>query len=442
MSGLPIRLRLTAAFACAMVLLLAATGLFVYLRLRADLDESIDAGLQARWSAAAGLLAASGSLAGFPIEDPEETFVQLLGSDGRVIAAVGRARVAALSAGELPTVDTITLERPVEGVDGTPRILAGPVQGGVLVVGQSLGSRDEPLADLLFSFLVGGPLAVVAASVMGYGVARAGLSPVDAIQATAAAISDAGDGRRLPVPHSGDEIQRLAETLNEMIDRLERSYERERRFVADASHELRTPIAVVKTELEAALLAGDHGPEAGASLRAAIDELDDLAQLAEDLLVIARTADSGLPLARAPIGVEALLEDVRARFADRAARHGRLIVVEAEANLVVVADPMRLRQALSNLVDNALRHGRGTVTIRASADRDALHLDVTDEGEGFPEDVRGRAFERFARGEHGRTGSGSGLGLSIVKALAEAHRGSAVIREGRPTTVRITLPLR
>lgn len=437
--GVPIRLRLTVTFAGAMILLLAAAGLFVYLRLRADLDESIDAGLRARWSAAAELIAASGRLDGFPIEDLEEGFVQLIGPDGVVVGGAGRADRVPLTDEELATRASITVERPVAGLDGIPRILVVPVDAGLLVVGQSLAARDEPLADLVVSFLVGGPLAVVAASMLGYGLARAGLAPVDAIQTTAADISKAGDGRRLPVPDTRDEIQRLAVTLNQMIDRLERSFERERRFVADASHELRTPIAVVKTELEAALLAGDHGPVVGEALRAAVDELDDLAQLAEDLLVIARTSESGLPLARQAIPVDSLLEDVRTRFVDRAGRHGRSIRLEGGGGIQAMVDPMRLRQALANLVDNALRHGRGDVTMRAFEEAGWVHLEVADEGAGFPEDLRD-PFERFARGEQGRSETGSGLGLSIVLALAEAHGGTAEIRHGKPTTVRITIP--
>lgn len=357
-----------------MVLVLAGVGLFVYLRLRLDLNESIDAGLQARWTAAAELFASSGTVSGFPLEDPEEAFVHLVDPSGSVLDSAGLANGSAVTPIELEQAldGPVRVERRVRGIDGTARMLAGPVRAGsdvvLVVAGQSLGDRDEALRDLLTSLIVGGPVAVVVASVLGYGLARVGLSPIEAIRRTAAEVSSAGDGRRLPVPDTRDEVHRLAVTLNEMIERLERSFERERRFVADASHELRTPIAVVKTELEAALLFGDCGPQAGDSLRAAIDECDSLAQLAEDLLVIARTSEAGLPLAREPVFLRVLLEDVRDRFTDRAGRHGRVIKVDLKRDGEVVVDPVRMRQALANLVDNALRHGAGDITLSGLLD--------------------------------------------------------------------------
>jgi signal transduction histidine kinase len=267
-----------------------------------------------------------------------------------------------------------------------------------------------------------------------------GLTPVDAMRRTAAALSSTGDGRRLPVPDTGDEIRRLAVTLNEMIDRLDRSVERERQFVADASHELRTPIAVVKTELEAALLAGDCGPQASESVHAAIDECDSLTQLAEDLLVLARASHAGLPLARQQVSIRWLLEGVRDRFVERSDRHHRAITIDLAGDGDVVVDPVRIRQALANLVDNALRHGAGRITLRGSADTTEVRLEVLDEGSGLEPELAGRAFARFSQGDRAGSRGGAGLGLSIVKAVAEAHGGTAAILPGAPTTVRITLP--
>ena len=157
-----------------------------------------------------------------------------------------------------------------------------------MVVGQSLDDRDETLAGLVASFAIGGPIAVLLASLLGYALAAAGLRPVEAMRRRAAEVSLERDGERLPLPAAHDEIRRLGETLNEMLDRLRGSLERERRFVADASHELRTPVAVIKTELEGALRAGGHDPRVREALVAAVEECDHLAQLAEDLLVLAR----------------------------------------------------------------------------------------------------------------------------------------------------------
>ena len=208
-----------------------------------------------------------------------------------------------------------------------------------------------------------------------------------------------------------------------MLDRLRRSYERERRFVADASHELRTPVAVIKAELEAALRRAPAQGELRAALVAGIEECDHLAQLAEDLLTVARTGEGGLPVRLAPVAVGDLLAGVRDRFGDRAAERGRPIAVESADGLRVSADELRLRQALGNLVDNALRHGDGPIVLRSRASGEAVDVEVADGGPGFPPELADRAFERFARGDAARTRGGAGLGLAIVRAIAEAHGG-------------------
>jgi two-component system OmpR family sensor kinase len=312
----------------------------------------------------------------------------------------------------------------------------------VVVVGQSLDDRDETLAGLVASFAIGGPIAVVLASLLGYGLAAAGLRPVEAMRRRAGEISLRRDEDRLPLPAARDEVRRLGETLNEMLDRLRRSFERERRFVADASHELRTPVAVIKTELEAALRAGGHEPQVHEALVAAVEECDNLAQLAEDLLVIARSAEGALPVRPASVAVSELFDSVRERFAGRARERGREIRIEPTDGLRVRADELRLRQALGNLVDNALRHGEGAVVLRArpGGNGSGTVLEVSDSGPGFAPDIAGRAFERFARGDRARGRDGTGLGLSIVRAIAEAHHGRAELVPGVGSTVRIWLP--
>jgi signal transduction histidine kinase len=428
MSRLPIRVRLTVAFAAAMALVLAAAGLFVYAWVRADLDESVDDALEAR----AAAVARSGVAAGVP-GDAEDGFARVVTHDGRVVAAAGGARGA---------VAPVSGEREVPGIDGTARVLARRVvdesepapdavvvagRDVVVVVGQSLEDRDEVLAGLVAAFALGGPLAVALASLLGYALAGSALRPVEAMRRRAAA----GD-ERLPLPAAHDEIRRLGETLNDLLARLRRSLERERRFVADASHELRTPLAVLKTELEAGL----RGPEKDAAISSAIEEVDRLSQLAEDMLVLARTAEGELPVRPETLRARALLEGVRDRFAERAQRAGREILVE-DGDASVDGDPLRLRQALGNLVDNALRHGGGEVVLRAVAEDGGVALEVSDAGAGFAPDIAGRAFERFARGDTARTRGGTGLGLAIVRAIAEAHGGRAAL-EG--ATVRVWLP--
>ena len=439
MSRLPIRLRLTAAFALAMVVVLAAAGLFVYLRLEDSLDESIATTLEAR----ADAFGAAGPGA---VGDPEEAFAQLIGDGGRVLSARGGAPAPALGADDLRRAASgpLLVDRRVDGIEGTARVLARPrataTGRAVVVVGQSLDDHDETLSGLITSFAIGGPIAVLLASLAGYGLAAAGLAPVEAMRRRAEGVSLEGTGAELPLPVARDEVRRLGETLNAMLARLRTSFELERRFVADASHELRTPVAVLKTELEGALRSGDYGPGVRDSLVAAVEECDHLAQLAEDLLVVARSGDGELPVRREPLDAGEVAASVRARFEDRARATGRELAADVAAGVRVDADPLRLRQALGNLTDNALRHGAGTVTLSARRVPGGVELEVRDEGPGFPPELAARAFERFSRGDDARTRGGAGLGLAIVAAIARAHGGRARIAEGPGAAVRLEIP--
>jgi signal transduction histidine kinase len=439
-SAVPVRLRLTAAFAVAMALVLVGAGLFVYQRLRNDLDESVTAGLVVRANA---VLAARSPAAGATEED-EEGFAQVLGPDGRVAAAAGRVRGNVLSPAELRrarTREQTLVERHIPGIEGTARVLARTGRGSEIVaVGQSLQDRDDTLHNLVRSFALGAPIAVLLASVLGYGLAAAGLRPVEAMRRRARDVSLSRADERLPLPAARDEIRRLGETLNEMLDRLSRSFERERRFVADASHELRTPVAVIKAEMEGALRAGGHAPQVREALVASIEECDHLAQLAEDLLILARSSEGQLPVRPEPLELREQLERVASRFGDRAAERSRSISVDAGDEPSVYADELRLRQALGNLVDNALRYGQGEVVLRARRAGPGLALEVADQGEGFTAAFAARAFERFARDDLTRARDGAGLGLSIVRAIAEAHGGRAEVVAGAGATVRLWLP--
>lgn len=438
MSRVPIRVRLTAAFALAMVVVLVGAGAFVYLRLSADLNDAIEGDLQAR------VVAGPSDAAG----DAEEQLTQLMRFDGKLIASKGLASEPVLSgdAARALAYDGGMVEREVDGYDADLRLAANVVTnkagGQVFVVGVSLEDRNEALGSLVASFAIGGAIAVAIASLLGYLLAAAGLRPVEAMRRRAAQVSLEHGGDQLPLPIAHDELRRLGETLNEMLDRLHESFERERRFVADASHELRTPIAVVKTELEGTLRSGEVGPGARESLVAAVEECDHLTQLAEDLLVLARAGEGKLPVRREPIVVAELLEGVRDRFADRARERGRDVRIECADDLRLSGDRQHLRRALGNLLDNALRYGEGDVLLAATSDGELIELEVSDSGRGFAPEFGGKAFERFTRRDDARTRGGTGLGLAIVQAVAEAHGGSAEILGERLATVRISLPKR
>ena len=445
MRRVPIRLRLTAAFALAMLLVLAAAAVFVYAQVRTELNESVEASLRARADAVEARAGRSGeALVGDgTLLEAEEYLAQVISPSGRLLASAGGARASAVDNDRLERAGSgpLFFDARLEGIEGTARVLARPLPGrpGVLAVGQSLDDRDETLAGLIAAFAVGGAVAVVLASLLGYLLATAGLAPVEAMRRRATEISLAGDDS-LPLPAANDEVRRLGETLNEMLGRLRGSFERERRFVADASHELRTPVTVLKAEIEAALQAGGHEPNVRDSLVAALEECDHLAQLAEDLLVVARTGDGALPLRVEDLDAKRLLEETRDRFRFRAEQQGRTISMTADADLTLAADPLRIRQALGNLVDNALRHGGGDIDLGAAQADGSVDLTVTDDGDGFPAELAHTAFDRFTRGDTARTRGGAGLGLAIVRTIAEAHRGTAELVAGPRTTVRIRLP--
>jgi two-component system, OmpR family, sensor kinase len=451
MRRLPIRARMTLAFALAMVVVLVATALFIYVRQRSDLDETINDALRSRSDDVAALIRQSGKrLAedhGRRLAESDEAFVQILTPAGRIVDGTTGAHVPVLRHEEAKRAARFALvfERRVAAINGPARILARPVaEGGqslVVVTGTQIEDRHDALSDLLRSFLIGGPIAVLLASGMGYLLASAGFAPVEAMRQRAKRISLTRDGERLPLPEAKDEVRRLGETLNEMLGRLEASLERERRFVSDAGHELRTPVAVAKTELEAALRTRDDA-KLRMSLVAALEEMDHLAQLSEDLLLIARAGDGPLPLKLEDVNVAELIERTQQRFADRAREQGREIVVEAPVGIRASVDELRTRQALGNLVDNALRYGGGDIRLSGRESGGIVEIDVSDEGPGFSADFAPCAFERFTRAAEGRTRGGAGLGLAIVRAVAEAHGGTAAIVESPSggATVRLRLP--
>ena len=227
------------------------------------------------------------------------------------------------------------------------------------------------------------------------------------------------------MPRTGDEVERLGETLNEMLTRLEAALERERDFVADAGHELRTPLALLRTELELALRHAESPEEVREAVRWASQEAARLSQLADDLLLIARSDRGKLPLRIETLDAGQLFATVVSRFEWQAEDAGRPLESDAPPSVRLSGDRLRLEQALANLVDNALRHGGGRVRLAVAGADGRVELHVQDQGPGFPPEFLDGAFERFSRPEAGRAGGGSGLGLSIVKAIAEAHGGTA-----------------
>ncbi|MDX6609457.1 MAG: hypothetical protein QOF85_1382 [Solirubrobacterales bacterium] len=438
-----------------MALVLGATGVFVYLRLANELDATINAGLRSRASDVASLVkeADSGLREGHRnLVGRNESFAEVLDASGGVTdASLAIGHHVLLTPAQLRRAlrEPVYINRgPLPGLQDESRLLAVPVEARgrkqVVVVGTSTKARSESLTDLAQLLLVGGPFALLLASLAAYGVAAAALKPVEAMRSRAAEISAAEPDHRLPVPQTHDEVARLGKTLNEMLERLGEALEHERAFVADASHELRTPLAILRTELELALAAGRSPEELRAALASAAEETDRLSQLSEDLLTIAQTERGELPLRLTRLGLQDALEGVGRRFSRRAEEGGREIDVSAPSSLVLEADRLRLDQAVGSMVDNALRYGTGTIELEARADDGLVEIHVQDQGAGFPAEFLSRAFERFSRASASDRDGGSGLGLAIVQTVARAHGGEAHVanRTGGGADVWLTLPTR
>lgn len=451
---LSIRAKLAVAFAAAMVLILSLSAVFIYARVSADLNETLDENLRSRADEVGALISTA---AGRPAQleaqrlvEGEDAFSQVLDTsggpigevtppDGEIVASTLRpgsgTPLTAQEVERAATRPTFLSERSVPGIAGEARILARPVTAGdhvfIAVVGATTEDRSETLDGLRYTFLIGAPIALLLACGLGYALAGRALAPVEAMRRRASEITLERSGERLPLPRADDEIHHLGATLNTMLDRIEASLERERVFVADASHELRTPLAILRTELDLAGRQQRSPEELRAAIASAGEEVDRLSRLAEDLLVIARSDQGRLPIKRDQVDLRDLLERVRSRFEPRAAEAGRALEVEGPTGARAELDPLRIEQALGNLVDNALRHGEGAISLGASAGPDRTELWVSDAGAGLEDGFEHRAFERFTRADEGRTGGGAGLGLAIVRAIAEAHGGEASAQGSR-----------
>lgn len=451
MKRLPIRVRLTLAFAAAIGAVLAGGGFLLYHHLANSLDRTLDQSLRAR-SADVVAIVRQGDpglreAPPAPVADATASFAQVIDSRGTVRDHSPGLQPQPLLTGPLlhrAQTGTLLIQR-AHRLGADVRLLAIPLgaenQRVVLVVGAPLRSRDQTLANLRSELLVGGPAALLLASLIGYLVAGAALRPVERMRTRAAMITEQHLSERLPEPPANDEIARLGATLNQMLARVERAVKRERSFVADASHELRAPLALIRTEVDLALDLPRDAGELQAALRSIGEEADRLSQLADDLLLLARLDEGELALRKEPLDVHEVLHDVAERFGRRAADDGRRIDVDAPT-LGVEADRVRLEQALVNLVENALRHGAGTVTLTASSRGDSVEIHIADEGPGFDTGVANTAFERFTRGDQARGSGGAGLGLAIVNAIVTAHRGSIAISidAQRGADVVLTLP--
>ena len=446
---MPIRLRLAVAFA-AIAAALFALGSWAFASGLSSAQLSlIDSQLTVQLTQAARYLP-PGSTAGVSLSPPGDYLIQ-------VIDASGRVRGASPDAGTVPLVTADQLAQARHGrisVTNTAdeegvRIAAAPLAdhpGWVAIAGESLETYDSTQGQVVRELAIGGAVFVAVAGLGAYGLARAALAPVERLRRQVAAISGRGEASSVEVPATRDEVAALADTMNDLLGRLQSALARQRAFTADASHELRSPLAVLRGELELATRPGRTREDLAVAVRNAAAEAQRLTRLTEDLLLLARNDEDRLSLRLAPTEISRLLVASAGQAASRLAEADLTCRVDAQPGTYADLDADRIRQAVDNLVDNALRFAPGgsVIVLAARAHGTDLNIEVRDDGPGFPAAFQPHAFERFRRPDSGRArgDGGAGLGLAIVRAIVTAHGGVATAgnRPGGGAVVRLRLP--
>jgi signal transduction histidine kinase len=365
---------------------------------------------------------------------PDDQLVQVVAARGTVIGATRNINTLGPISDVRPPADTVRLwpaGRLIPGDDEKYRLLAqaitAPSGAMVIYVGSSLTEVDETVHKLAKLLLIGIPVLMALVALTTWHLVGRALRPVEAIRAEVADISTHDLTQRVPEPATNDEIGRLARTMNHTLDRLEASVERQRRFVADASHELQSPIAAAHTVLDVALAHPDETdwPTVASELR---DENERIARLTRDLLFLARAEGGAMPVVVALVDVDDLVHTEVARIRPRArVRFDTSRVVPVE----VRGDKDQLSRALRNLLENGDRYARSQVSI-STRERDGLaEIVFADDGPGVPSADRDRIFERFARTDEARsrTTGGTGLGLAIAKDIITAHGGTIALAD-------------
>ncbi|MFI8183209.1 ATP-binding protein [Actinacidiphila glaucinigra] len=421
------RTALSATAVVGVALVLAGLGLV--LALRANLTGQ--AGLRAEVAAreVAAEIAAGTPYDRLDLPDGEEYPVRVTDGGGTLLAAGEDVRQITGAPVPDPDDDGDT-ETEAEYGTGTATVdgrqasyrfaaLSGERDGEryTVTAGASLSAEQDAVRTAVVFLSAGLPVMLAVVWTVTWLGARNALRPVDAIRAEMEAITSSTDlSRRVPVPPARDEVARLARATNETLTALQAAVERQRRFVADASHELRSPIAALRTELE---VAAAH--PALLDLDSAVDDVTRLQTLASDLLLLARF-DAGEETPMEPVALDELARE------KVALRSGAVpVTVEAPETVTVRGDRQGLERVLDNLLDNARRHATGSVAVRVTRDARWAVLEVTDDGPGIPEADRERVFDRFIRLDESRTrdAGGAGLGLAIVRDIVQRHGGHA-----------------
>jgi signal transduction histidine kinase len=435
-----VRLRVTALATTMVAVLLAAVGLGLVVVQRRALVAGLDDTLRRRADALADVITADppAVLPGSGSEDA----AQLVAADGSVMAAspslTGSAPIAS-DPGNGELIRTLPSFGP-EGEDF--RVLSRPItvagERVVLHVAAEADDVADAVAALATSLAVAVPLTVAGLALVVWWVVGRALRPVEAIRTEVASIDGDLVDRRVPVPPGDDEIARLAGTMNAMLDRIDESMTRRRRFVADASHELRSPLTRIRSEMEVDL-AHPEEADTAATTRSVLEDVAGLERLLDDLLHLARGDSDAAELRRETVD----LDDVVFSEVARLEGSGVTIDVRGVSAAQVEGDRGLLARAVRNLLDNAVRHAATKVEITLADSAGRARLAVADDGPGIAPEHRERVFERFARADEGRSRDhgGTGLGLAIVRDIVTRHGGTVTIDgDGPGATFVVVLP--
>jgi heavy metal sensor kinase len=456
----PIRIRLTAWYVVLLAVVLAGIGTFVVTRLRTDLTKELDHSLRSGAARIAEGYKAEGEkdfrdVASTVLPGPfnRGSGAQVLAPNGPVLFSIGDpvTQTPLIDEEDVPRV--LAGRRPAAEIHrGNPsrhlRTIAIPAERRgrreVLVVVESLADVDRAVQRVLILLLLGAGAALALVAGGGWWIARKALKPVERMTTRADDIGIDHLDERIAVPRVNDEVGHLARTLNAMLDRLQEGVEARQRLVADASHELRAPLAAMRSEIEVSLRQDQLDGAARAVLESARAEILRMGRVVDDLLTLARVSEGQLELLIAP-------QDLRA-LADEAVRAHRSAADAADVELVAGGEPVavagdrdRLNHVIGNLVDNAIKFApAGTqVLIEVGRHANSARIAVSDEGPGVPPDERERIFERFARLDPARSRTGgAGLGLAICAEIVHAHGGRIWVEpdEPRGSTFVVELP--
>ncbi len=384
-----------------------------------------------------------------------DRFIRITRGDGRVLFLSGEPRDHSFDPAVVPALKIAAVKpwRKVRLPDGVALVIAAVThraRSGELYsveVGTSTTSVDAALTRLLIVLAVGLPITVLLAAAGGVFLVKRSLEPVERIARKAEAITQHSLSERLPVPNTGDELERLSISLNHMISRLEEAVQGSKRLVADASHELRTPLAALRGELESLTADPKPEPRLRETLGSLLEEVERLATVVDGLLALSRL-DAGEARSE---WVTFDLAELVATTADQMsllAEDKRIAVAcDAPQRVMVTGDRARLKQVVVNLLDNAIKYtpNGGTVRLKVARGGAQAVLEVSDSGIGIPAEALPHVFERFFRVERSRTREqgGAGLGLSIVKAICTAHGALVEVQSAaeRGSRFRIRLPL-